>query len=308
MSRRTKSFLIGSVLGVLLAAFGMLIFGRTSETRVLIAIKSQDKYLSSSSDSAVDNAEIILKGINTYDRIFESSSEISDAAFLENSQKWEGMLNVKRIKKSTVLGVSLVQKDPAEGKSVMEGLIPAFMSEFSRFYNIKTEFRAWVLQGPFTVEKNIFSRSQMAFWSILSGIITGILSALSFGKKMERRLVEIFSKANYFPELPMNEKDHNDLKKEKKQVIYPDDENQMTEKRVETGNVVSGKSGAAPSNLPVAGDDIERMFGASKNGRGYKIPEKKESAEESAEEKPAVYREATPEEVKERLNKLLGSI
>ncbi|MFZ5982445.1 MAG: hypothetical protein ACOYS2_02665 [Patescibacteria group bacterium] len=302
MAKRLSLFLTGFILASILVILGMIFFGKTYETRMLFAIKSQGASTGNEMDAVMDNAEIMAESLKIYDRIFENDSWASASVYQENRKEWDNLFSSKRIKKSSIFQISITGDDATENERIIQRFTPIFISEFSQFYNIKTEARIWVFEEPISLEKNIFSQNQVAFWSIFAGTILGLCSAVFLGKKKKSLMQEPFFKRG-------NQARYESNKKEFFSVKEGPAESEVSQEKKPIEKTIETKTNFAPANLPIAGDEIERLFGATKNGSGYKISEKSETKKKAAfEEKPVLYREATPEEVKERLNKLLGGI
>ncbi len=75
-----------------------------------------------------------------------------------------------------------------------------------------------------------------------------------------------------------------------------------TEEKIREKNINHHKKAGAPSNLPIAEEDMATLFKEMEKS----VPEPKEKTEGKPIGKNVVHREPTEDEIRERLNKLLG--
>jgi hypothetical protein len=323
MLRKIVFFIVGFIIASALAILGLSFAQKKNyETKALIAIKIENPSLSGSLDSLMDNAVVIAESNKTFDQISETDSATSGTTYQENAKIWKDILEIKRIRNSSLLEVGLTKTTSEESQEAMQKFIPVFLGELGQFYNIKTEARGWIFEEPVTLEKKLFSLNQVAGISFIFGIVFGLILALTLGKESApsfKRGLEKLQEDLAAIKRPFVLEQSIQLEKpieESLTEIKPVEPEKAEEKKPEPKKIVpetkpeiieTSKSSSAPANLPVAHDDVAKLFGAVKDN-GYKIPSEAEKAALPKEEKPAIYREATPEEVKARLNKLLGGL
>lgn len=204
--------------------------------------------------------------------------------------------------------------------------------EISSYYNIKNDLNFFVIEsGKSTRNFSLL----VALISLLLGIgISLLLQYISVNKSTDKifeKTKSLSSKkiSSIFSNMKISDKDKSQVKTTNEDIPYflnkgnqeksnkKDGSKDQSEKakflekldktrkepKKETLPSFLEKKSFAPGNLPVADDSIIRMFGDTKN-EGHKLEEKKE--EDTAPRE--LYKEATSEEVKERLNRLLGGM
>lgn len=297
-----------------------------------IAINSNKPYQSSmdvlflpKSDVSVRNVEQIIANakqiplsLSFYNKLIEINSDIEDeASELPDAKRkdfWNSKIETKQIGKSGVVRLTTFAPDQMQAEILSRQTANSLMVVMSRYYNIKTDLDIRIIDGPITSQ---FTKTNIFLWIFLSlilglilGFIVSFLTELIVGKienKKDNRQIELEAQptrfANFsFPifgtenkkTLPIEPESIFDFNiKKEREILEP--------AVIEESFAVAGKKAAAPSNLPIADEEI--LFDSkSQPEEEMQFVEKIVSDAVSKDSS----REATPEEVKARLNKLLS--
>ena len=182
-------------------------------------------------------------------------------------------IKTERMDKSGIIKITVLGKNKSEAQILGDRAVKTLITETSRYYNIKNDIDIRILGEP-TIQ---YSAGNYIWFLFLISLPTGlVLSFLFFYfiPRLEERKIE------FKLGLPKFNLKNIPTKPEQKKENQPFFEQDF--------DFSSIKKAAAPANLPIS---EEAEF----------IPEQKKE-----EEIKPIIREATPEEVKERLNKLLS--
>lgn len=198
-------------------------------------------------------------------------------------------VQLNRIGNSGIIEITARGNDKSSSEYLLEDSFRSIFLTISKIYNIKTALNLRVIEKE-KAHSDVLYTIKKAFLLkiIVSLLISFLLLTLARKVRSNKNISNTIKSNKVFQKTSTQEK--------------------KTESPKESKNKPQ-KTNIAPENLPLAGDEIEKMFGAVSNGRGYKIEySSKKQAEEDKPIKEELIKEASPEEVKERLNKLLGSI
>jgi len=279
-------------------------------------------------EQIIANAKQIPLALSFYDKLLEKNPHILDdvAADLpaaERKEFWNSRIETERIGKSGVVVLAAFGASQTEAESLDRLVVGDLLVVLSNYYNVKTDLDIRIVDGPISnevVRMDVWSR---ALISLAAGAIIGFLLSLFFMILGEAGLgktgwpeaigpCEI--KKDQTAELPNVSFTETRAEKKEPAVEAKDIFDFAAEKeaslmRSRKEPVTTEKKAAAPSNLPVSEEEF--TFNISPEAD---LPDS--SKIESEEAKPLeemiadavatdTTREATPEEVKERLNKLL---
>ncbi|MCX6764075.1 MAG: hypothetical protein NTZ97_05115 [Candidatus Moranbacteria bacterium] len=261
--------------------------------------------ISENFDAIVAGAEIIPQNLSFRDWILETNGlENENEALPVRKQKnlWESGLNFNRLGKSAILKISAFGKNPMEteflGTMVTRGLVDSL----GHYYNLRSELAVRIIDGPVTFERS----AGLNFWEIISGIIIGILAAfLTFiiSKIVVQDKISIRLKplGTFMPKFELPKFEMAKKPEVKKEPVKEEKFNPFLLPDYQ-------KRASAPVNLPTVDDFINKQIEKVIENGIIKTEMPEESLEISIEKmnkERNFSREATPEEVKERLNKLL---
>lgn len=272
-----------------------------AETDVLIIPRNDavSKNISQISNSVKE----IPKTLSFYDRLLISNEELDDEAKelpdYKRKAYWESKIRTEQIDDSSMIKITVFDKSQTRSEDLSRQAGLEIAGVMSQYYNIRTELELRITDGPiisYGLEKSLWA---LILESILGGILAAFMVYItnnflemlgigtkSQGKKLSAAIRKLPGKIIKPGEEPiMFDKKPSGL--EKRTRLHPEKESFF----------LTGKRAAAPENLPIAEGPV--ISGANIE------PAKAEKMEKSEISEKPVIREATPEEVKERLNKLL---
>jgi capsular polysaccharide biosynthesis protein len=269
-------------------------------------------------EQIIANAKQIPLSLSFYDSLIENNSDIEDvAAELPDAKRkdfWNSKIETKQIEKSSVVRLTTFASDQMQAEVLSRQTANSLVIVMSRYYNIKTDLDMRIIDGPIAdqiTKTNIFL---WIFLSLILGLILGvfvnILTEFIVGKienKKKDRQIKIRPEpaglANFsFPMVGMESAKTLPAEPESVFKFNVEQEREIVEPAViEESFVVTEKKAAAPANLPIAEEEVLLDF-KSQPKEHAQFVEKIVSDALSKD----VTREATEEEVKARLNKLLN--
>lgn len=288
MNRIFKSklfWILSAAAAVVIFAGGMSRGGSyQSESRILLLPKSEKAVRNIR--QIIANAEQIPLSLSFYDKLVEKNGDVEDEAMglpdYKRKSFWNSKISVRQVGKSGVVRIIFSGENQFNAELFAKQTANDLALVMSRYYDIKNDLEIRTIDGPIT-------RSVSTFSSWIKWISLGIILGVIFGflisyliyllKKIELRKINLASRMNRMKDM-FAKKDES-----KKEARLPG----------------KGKKSVAPSNLPTGSEFIMESLerAAEKSAKGGPA-----SGGEEEAKKPATH-EATPEEVKERLNKLL---
>lgn len=280
-------------------------------------------------EQVLGNAEHLTTFLSFYDRVLEDDPEIEDGAeelpAAERKDFWNGIIKAQRIEESGIVKIVAQSDYQTEAGMIASQSAQSLASVMSRFYDIRTDLDMRIVDGPIVKQVEKMSTILWLTISLLVGILAGAVLHIAidwivkriYVKKNERRMDFPKMKPAIFPRVSLPE---NFMKKETPAAarnvfeFKVEEEAALVPERKAPTVLSREKRSSAPANLPIAEDfnfDTikEEDFSAYEDDSSASV---ELSAEKPAEvithENPSEHlsREATPEEVKERLNKLLS--
>jgi hypothetical protein len=306
MQKRINNFFIVFIIAgvIIFSLFYAWNKNYQSQTLIIFYPKNQTSY--QDLNVILANAEVIGKSLKLHDQLFKVDSTLVISTLEKNKADWDKMLKIKRLANSSVLKINFIDPDYQKVQKLSKNYLKLLMPELAKYFNIETEVGFSLLEDTTISKVNQWRLSQIIWFGIVGGILISWLLNSFSGKIRNRKLIK---KIDSLKDLKFS---NSKKKTSKKTEVYLNELVQKEKKNlVKKTKAPSNleKGGVAPLNLPLAGDEIEKMFGATKNGLDYKTPKiKKGTIQEETLEETSPIKEAAPEEVKERLNKLLRSI
>jgi capsular polysaccharide biosynthesis protein len=281
---RLKSYIWILFLASLIILIGLINLSRTYRSQVDVLIVPKNETTSKNISSILNNAKEIPKTLSFYNEIISLNDSVADESeeLPEYKRKayWESKVKTERIDDSSIIRLTIFDKDQSRAFNLSQeaGLEEARV--MSRYYNIKTDIDVRISDGPivnYGIKENVIF---LILKSLLAGIIFGFLVALinlilekiGIGSKKSSKKAGLHKLK--FPE----------MKKEETKTIAFD--KKPADFKKTTAIPILEKKASAPENLPISDQLVSEFL------------------EKKPEGQP-IIREATPEEVKERLNKLL---
>lgn len=278
---------------------------RTYKSEVDVIIIPKSEAISKNINQIANDAREIPKTLSFYNQILSENEDIVDEVQelpdYKRKSFWESKIRTKKVDDSSMVKIIVFDGDQerAEDLSYQAGLEIA--NVMSRYYDIKTEMEIRIADGPivgYGLGENVFIIISKAVLggivaSLLVFFINGILKVLGLESKSKGKEFAAASR-NFFgagiktiKPISFDKKPAGLEKKQPEAEIHP--------KEKELPDMA--KKASAPENLPIG--DLSGF-----ENKEIKSGEIKEEEKAEAEKEP-IIREATPEEVKERLNKLL---
>jgi capsular polysaccharide biosynthesis protein len=281
----SKSFwLLAVLLAVIVFVVGI---NRTkiyqAEIRILILPKNE--VMARSIDQVIENAREIPRSLTFYDRLLEANPGAEELiAGLPDDQRrdaWNKMIRIKRAGKSGIVSVSAFSDEQQPAEDLALRITNDLKKVMGKYYEIPAGIDIKNVDGPIAYK---VSRADLLRWGIFSLLAGFVISLIVFSfwdfsrndsktKKISDRSAASLKGLGRF-----------DFRKE----VRAED---------------PAKKAAAPPNLPIAEQPFFSATEAQKSEpklAGKEIPLRPDMKHPP--------REATPEEVRERLNKLLKGI
>jgi len=316
-------FIITFTIGLLISLNSFLSF----QSQVNIVLVPKSITTAKNADKIQANTAEIITSLNFYDQILDSENISTELTLgrkpAERKSDWQKRITVKKSKNSNILSIFTYDSNRNKAQVLSQKVARNISDTMSRYYNIKTELEIRIIDGVVS-EKNWISSSLIPWiLSLIFAFISGLVAFLAFNsiELASKPNINIFSK-NYFnkkktiyipeeePYIFPNKEDFPEIIEEdirENLELFPLEEIDLIKedrKSVETKNTNSKKM-SAPANLPIA-DSSSFSF---KEEDTHSVDDSQEEVLEILEKAKSIeesgVHEATPKEVKERLNKLL---
>lgn len=294
---KSKIFWIAAIIFAAIIFIVSLNTGRVfkGETDVLFVPKSGKAV--ENIDQILANAERLPKSLSFYDKLLELNPDIEDPASGQtddNRKKaWDEKISAERLNGSGIVRFSALSDDQSQAEILSQKVAADTIAVMSRYYDAQNDLDMRVIDGPLVYTFNQNKTSVRILLSILLGIAAGMIVYLFSDLAKVAAPKTILAKPAIFGQgkqgflWEKNSIEKKELAKETLEKVIASLE--------ETPYFAVSKKAGAPENLPIAKDFQ------------IKTEEKPEEIEMvEAEEKIQKTHEATAEEVRERLNKLLG--
>jgi hypothetical protein len=270
---KSKKLYISLIILVGIIFLILVNFNRAYESKGEILITFKSEKAAQNSSQILENLKLISQSLPFYEKVISDEPDAKNELILElpnykQKQYWNETVKIERVGESSALEVSAVSFDSYTAQVLSSQTIKTLISVAGVYYDIEKDIDIKIINPPITRYTFVGSYIQLIIKSAILGIILIFLLAC---------LLTLI--LNIKPNKDAKAKVQWSYKKElpifnkgKREVLY--------EKRVTD----STKKAAAPANLPISEEDEPIVL---------------------EKEKPLTH-EATSEEVKERLNKLLN--
>lgn len=327
---------------VLIVFFFLLNSRRTYVTETQILVLPKTEITAESYKQIMGNFESLLSSLPFYDSVEKNMGEDSteDLSSYDRKNLWSSRIESKQVGKSGVISIKTFAKTALDSSDLNQVATKQFILSIGQYYNIRTDLELRIIEKPITIssvsreipsiiatslvlgiaayllvflllplfllKKNDISRQDLGKTILPSKDTLGKLSIFRTSKSSftEDSYKFIDTKEEKKPEAkPEIKKEAAKITKEEKnkKETNAKKEEIKTEKKPEISEVkVARKVAASPDNLPVSENIPDFLFSS---GPIAKEPEGKEG--EEAKNEIDHKREASAEEVKARLNKLL---
>lgn len=293
---KSKIFWIAFVLVAVIFFVIGISMSKTYKSEMRILLLPRSEVAARNINQILRNAEEIPKSLSFYNKMLELNPDIEDtlSTLPDNQRKasWNEKIKVERVKKSGVIKIEAFSDTQLQAEIISRQVVASDITVLSKYYDMTTDLDFRIIDGPI-----MYVVSKINFWilflfSLLLGVATGCAAyfVANFFPHKEN-LLKFESLREYLK--PASEKAS---KKMSEYFSFPKKELESFEEDIYTFE----KKASAPDNLPVAAE--ESIFTSKvKKEQSFVAPKPSENVSQ------IVSREATPEEVKARLNKLLNS-
>lgn len=292
---KSKIFQVTAVIFAAIIFIISLNTGRAykGETDILFVPKSEKAV--GNINQILANAEALPRSLSFYDKLLELNPDIEDPTSGQTNDKrkklWEEEIFSGHMGASGIVRVSALSGDQSQAEIVSQKTANDIIAVMSRYYDTKNDLDMRVIDGPIVFSVNKNKTSVWIILSILLGMAAGMIAYLFSGLAKIASPETILAKPAIFGQ----EKQASLFEKTavKKESLPKKDSKNIFAPAEEAPYFALNKKAGAPENLPI-GDAFS--FGSN---------EKKAEPEIIREETKKTH-EATADEVRERLNKLLS--
>ncbi len=299
---KAKKFYIFFLIATAMVFLFLINFERTyqSQTEILVIFKSEKA--SENADIILENLTILPGSLSFYDRVIQDEEDTKNEAVSElpdykRKDYWNEIVEIERVGKSSVLQFIAKSDDSYTAEILSTQAVKSLIGVIGAYYDIRNDIDIRIIEGPIT--KSSFSSSYI--YTFLKSLLVGFFLAFILyyflflfeeNKQKEKSKTKLAwtyrdtQKGTPARNDVATSGEHSDAGGEIKKVKKP---TLITEEYIP----IFSKKATAPDNLPIA-EDIPV----------FEQP-RKEEPKEQIEKNPLIH-EATAEEVKERLNKLLS--
>ena len=248
-----------------------------------------------------ENFKQILASLAFCDRLAEQNESLSVANDLPNYKR-QAFCNAKFLVErpvgSSMLRITNFDPDSALARELNSDVVDNLIAISGKYYNIKTDLELRIVDGPIVkkeLSQNLAKTILLSFlWTI--ALYSGLFLLFPFIFLKKENKERPIPRGEFFREVTAK----------KAMPVLPEEENYFSAKGFFQPTFPSfGKKASTPANLPVSEEEVPEIF-RPKTVASEITGETEETEKDNTETtKEYVPREATPEEVKERLNKLL---
>jgi len=277
----SKTFWITTIIALVIFFITGVGLSKTYKSEMRILLLPRSDVAARNIDQILRNAEEIPLSLSFYNKMLELNPDIEDALadLSDNKRKsaWNKEIRIDTIKKSGIIKIDIYNKNQLQAEIISQQSTTSLMTVLGKYYDIASlDMR--VIDGPIISSVSRISPWALFIPSLILGLLIGSVTyfVVKFFPK-EEMIFNLKSWEKYFQPEPKEKS-----KKTTEFFSVPEDEIKAFEE------VYSfEKKGSAPDNLPIADESV--------------------SQKSSENVSQIITREATTDEVKARLNKLLNS-
>lgn len=309
-----SSLIIGLLLGGTVLLFD-LNQGRFFEGETDIIVLAKSEGANRTLNQIMANVKNVPLSLSFYDKLVERYPELMDQAAEKTDfarrNAWQNKIALMQKGESGIIAVIAKDEDRSQAELFSQRTAEDVAVIMGRYYDTNKDVEIHVVDGPIVSEKTRTLSAGMIISSLLIALIFAFISGalMIIFKKFTGNLSQKFSKT------PFPEKNTFDLDHSEKPMVsheFPLLEEMpfaINEKKEIEKIENTDKKAEAPANLPIVDGGIfsevisqEHQAEAIRKEEALLGSEKEEVSVASLDQHK---REATPEEIRERLNKLL---
>lgn len=288
---------------------------RTYQSETEIIFLPKNAYVASSLDVVLSNAKQVASSAFFYKKLVEENQNIEDPVdqLTEYKRKeyWNNIMTIERLEKSSVLRMRIINEDQEQAELLASSTAKDIALAMSRHYDIRNDLDVRVIE-------NVFTRSISTAWTwkwILGSVAGGFVLSVAIAWVLAQKRKENALRANSNSQSSklwyssVGQKVNDPTKSARKDSLEKEISHKKTVSPIiaipQKDSVVGGKEVfffgkkmSAPENLPVGSEFVLNKTAPTDN-----VSSENETGEKKTER--ILDHEATPEEVKKRLNRLL---
>ena len=294
---RSKIFISFSIVIALASLIFFLTTSQTYQSEMDILLISKNNAVAKNLQEICNNTKEVINSLRFYDTLSENnrySTEISlEKTDAQRKDIWQKQIKTQIVKESSVIRILTFNKNEKEADVLSQQVARQISDTMSQYYNIRTELQIRIIDGPVTKANSDFNFLSLIL-SVLFGIAGGFLAYLVANSF---QIVDISKKINQEKNILVNRFNFSKKKENAiEEIIFSEKNPDLT-----LNYDISTKKAAAPENLPIA-ESMDLNFEEEAQTSEDEINEILQKAHEV---QSSGVREATAEEVKARLNRLL---
>jgi len=325
---KSKLFIVSAVVIAAVTFTAALNASRVYQSSVDFILIPRDAATAAQMDTLANNAQAIPKTLSFYDDMAAANDQIGGRTihFPQYSSEgdWASKIATARLDSTSIIQITVSDADQTQAQFLSSDVALNLARKLSLFYDAKTELDSRALGSPITVYQSPYNMTELVLISVVAGFIITLIAFI-----ISDFLTEIISRSYFWsaPKIKMPDFSRKVTPKESKEAesyifqaeikkpTKPDWKIKLPEPEVkpEAKPEVQAKApvsrsakAAAPDNLPIA--DEASIFKMSPTPKETDVSQDNDKRDESRQDemsKPIISK-ATPEEVRERLNKLLS--
>lgn len=269
------------------------------QSEVQLLLLPKDAKTGKNIEQVIANAEKIPSTLAFHDKLIKTNpnlsanEEFADLPDYKRKKAWNSEIEISKINNSNIISVKAFADIQPDSEDLSNAVSRDLITEMSLYYNIRTELEMRKIDGPISNEISRGLNVSSIIISLLVGVILWII--LNFTIKTSEKLTDKIGRNTFPIKDNLSFSFPTEIKKSEKENRENEKEEFLIEKEEDATVISQEKKASAPENLPIVNE-----FSLNSS---IKV-DKKESEQAEAFE-PKTH-EATEEEIKARLNKLLG--
>ncbi len=272
------------------------------QTEIDVLIIPKNNLTVKNSNQIIENLKHIPLTLSFYEKLIQENGDDFNDSVLElpdyrKQIYWNSKIRISKVEDSDILKIIVFGNSIYQSENLSREVLKTFLTVTSSYYNIKTDLDIRIINKPVT---NFTYKTSICILFLESLLGSFILVLLVFWFSFSLFEKELFFKTKTkTPKLLFDYNSFNNSNQKKPQEALS---LKNSLKNVSSFSIGKEKKAQAPNNLPLAPVSFlentnQKKSSTKKNPSLNKIDKEK---------KLDSTREATPEEVKARLNKLLS--
>jgi len=287
---------------IIIASAVLIVFlstGRAYRSEMDILFIPKNEKTVKNIDQILANVEKLPLSLTFYDKLIELNPNIEDMFFGETNDRrkkyWNEKISLQRLGESGIIRVNVFSENQSQVEALGQRVAADIITVMDRYYDAENNLDMRVIDGPINSVFNKNKASAWIIWGVVLSMLAGMvvylfidLAKMLFSSKITLSKPVIFGQEKFVSVLEKIPEQKETFSNKPAEIFsFPIKEEPY---------LVTGKKSNAPENLPVVD---ETMLFTDEKINGFS----KEKA--AAKEEPKTH-EASAEEIRARLNKLLS--